>query len=175
MRLILTAFVINLILLCSVRAQDSSSNLFEIGSGFSSSSISISTPTGESPIFEVGVGTLSAVRVFGKIEIEEMEVKAKGIRSLGRGKFKGADLEIEDSDRGLILTSSGTIKWLIWVDDNGGLFTTQISASPEISIEDRRIKLSLDRASKKDIRRRHRSASSLLERLLIVEEFLGIE
>ena len=117
------------------------------------------------------------VKLPKKIEVEEVEVLTKGLRTRGRGQF-AQDVEISTSTRGLILTSPSDKKYLVWVDDSGTLFTTLISASPEVSFEERirRMKEKKKRVDekKKMIDRKSRNIDDLIKRIELIEEILHL-
>lgn len=135
--------------------------------------IRVSTTAGGPSIFTISKDT-DAVRFANRLEIKELEVLSPGIRSHGRGKFKGADIEIEDADRGLILTADDGTKWLLWVDNTGSLFTTQIAASPEVSMTIRRQRMAQKRQKMDAAKKRYKPTDTLMQRLEVIEELLGL-
>jgi len=74
-----------------------------------------------------------------------------GIISEGRIVAQGVDIEATTPDTGYILTDASTNKWLISIAD-GEVIGVQISASPEISMEDRRARLQAERIRRQTIK-----------------------
>ena len=118
-----------------------------------------------------------AVTLGKKVNAPEMEIGSAGFKSNGRGKFKEVDIEVEGANRGLILTSTGTHKFLLWVDDNGNLFTTQIAASPEVSQEERNSRIQAKKNRWKELKalRKNTNSGNLSQRLDIIEEILNLK
>jgi hypothetical protein len=89
----------------------------------------------------------SPAKFFGGIDIMSGgltvsgEVFSNELKSTGRLESLSNDLKISSSDRGVIMTAPNGTGWLLHIDDNGNLFTTQVSASPEISFEERQAKI----------------------------------
>jgi len=108
------------------------------------------------------------------LKINKLEILNAGLNSHGRGKFEN-DIEVKHKNRGVILTSEN-YKWLIWVDDNGNIFTTKIAESPEISFEER-VKLIDEQKTKINNLIKQRNKVSLEDysaRLLLIEKFIGL-
>jgi len=138
----------------------------QIGRGISISTFAITSSAG----IELLRATTGQVFLPAKLKVQMIEVESSGLRSHGRGKFKGADVEIEDANRGLILTSSGTIRWLLWVDDTGSLFTTQIAASPEVSFEERKNRIKKQKKAIKLNKKRIEKSLEVLNSSATVDE-----
>ena len=111
----------------------------------------------------------SGVSTSQKFRVKELETETQGLRSNGRGKFKDADIEIETTNRGLILPSPNLKKWLLWVDDNGSLFTTQIAASPEISFDEREIRIKLQLKNTKKVKEEFAKAQDIINSTATVD------
>jgi len=109
-----------------------------------------------------------------KITIKELVIENNGIRSQGRGKFKDSDIEIESENRGLILTADDNTKWLIWVDNTGSLFTTQVAASPEVSFNERVNRINTKKSDLAILRTRKSSLDpgNLQERIGLLEDLV---
>jgi hypothetical protein len=74
-----------------------------------------------------------------------------GIISEGRIVAQGVDIEATSPDTGYILVDTSTNKWLVTIAD-GEVIAVQISASPEISMEQRRIVLDAERVKRRALR-----------------------
>jgi len=124
----------------------------------------------------ISVSTNMIVNMAVKTKIKELEIDTPGLKSNGRIKSI-QDIEVNGDNRGLILTALNGYKFLIWVDNTGSLFTTQISASPEISYEERVIRLTADREKKAEQKREYKNIpkANLKERLDIIEQILNIQ
>jgi hypothetical protein len=113
------------------------------------------------------------IKLSKKLEAEEVDISA-------RGKF-ARDVEISSYTYGLILTSSSTYKYLVWVDDNGNIFTTKIAASPEVTHE-QRVQLMKEKQQKiEDARKEYQLLDKtsydvrvLMKRIEILETILNL-
>jgi hypothetical protein len=74
-----------------------------------------------------------------------------GIISGGRIVAQGVDIEATSPDTGYILVDTSTNKWLVTIADKE-VIAVQISASPEITMEQRRILLDAERANRRALR-----------------------
>jgi len=74
-----------------------------------------------------------------------------GLISGGRIVAQGVDIEATTPDTGYILTDASTNKWLVTIAD-GEVIGVQISASPEVSMADRRALLASKRAGMAEAR-----------------------
>lgn len=74
-----------------------------------------------------------------------------GIISSGRIIAQGVDVEMQSPDTGVILVDENTNKWVVSVI-SGEVVGTQISASPEVSMEERRARLQAERNRRQAIR-----------------------
>lgn len=100
-----------------------------VGNSFIIKSDSIFSTTLNSDIISVSTSVMMLAQ---NVEIKGLQINEGGLRSKGKGQF-ASDIEIGSSNRGMILTSINNKKYLVWVDDNGTVFTTLIASSPEIS------------------------------------------
>jgi hypothetical protein len=74
-----------------------------------------------------------------------------GIISGGRIVAQGVDIEATTPDTGYILTDASTNKWLVTIAD-GEVIGVQISASPEIGMDERRTRLQAERTRRQAIK-----------------------
>jgi hypothetical protein len=86
-----------------------------------------------------------------------------GIISGGRIVAQGVDIEATTPDTGYILTDANTNKWLVTIAD-GEVIGVQISASPEISMEERRAAMG-ERRQAAQAERRQRQAALRVSRM----------
>jgi len=121
-----------------------------------------------------------AINIVAKIKMKGIEIEEPGLRARGKGRF-AKDIEFEDDIFGPILMSSSGYKFLVWVDDSGTLFTTKISASPEISLKERKLRIRQKREKIKQLRvkykRINKKSKKIIDidkRLKILEKFLGL-
>lgn len=115
----------------------------------------------------------SVLEIPKKLAVQELEILTPGFTSKGRGKF-AKDVEVNASNRGLILKSNAQAKWLVSVDDSGNLFTTQIAASPEISFEERVLKIQTKEAELDKMKSDYAKVSTIEQRLALLEKWVGI-
>lgn len=92
----------------------------------------------------------------------------------GRGKFKQGDIEFLNSSRGPILTSPNGDKHLIYVTNQGQIFSTEVSSSPEISFEARVNKIEKELAIRQQDINDYKTASTVEEKLSIMERLVGV-
>lgn len=115
-------------------------------------------------------GTNTAVRM------NQLEIMTGGARVKGRQILNQSDLEFDDANYGMILINTNGQKWLLSVDNNGILFTTQIASSPEISFDVRTNNLHRARIRRALLRQRSLTNETEIttNRLMLIEQYLGL-
>jgi hypothetical protein len=98
-----------------------------------------------------------------------------GIISGGRIVAQGVDIEATTPDTGYILTDASTNKWLVTIAD-GEVIGVQISASPEIGMDERRARLAAKRAEVKAKRDKAKAElnGQLQQRIANLERLMGL-
>ena len=102
----------------------------------------------------------------------EVIITPNGLRAQGRGKFED-DLDLTNKDKGLLFTALNDTKWMVWVDNSGTIFTTQVAASPEISFEERVAKIQAQ-INDINIAKSARRKNNLEERVAFLEKLLRV-
>jgi hypothetical protein len=110
-----------------------------------------STYIGDAQLSAAGAISTSSVMPYIAPTVPEPSPFPNGIISEGRIVAQGVDVEMQSPDTGVILVDQSTNKWLVTVFE-GELLAVQISASPEITMEQRRIVLDAERAKRRALR-----------------------
>ena len=92
-----------------------------------------------------------------------------------RVRVREKDVKIEDKDRGVILKAQNDTSWLIWIGDNGSLFTTQVAASPEVSMAVREQRMQVKRTKMKKLKNKKSNQMSIEQRIKRIEDWLNLE
>lgn len=104
----------------------------------------------------------------------------KGARVYGRLDMQSNDVEY-DPDQGVILTYSDGSKWLLVLEEPVGtntlcdVFAVKIAASPELSMSERKARVSKLRADRKAVRDLWRKNGQLQEKINVLAKMHGLE
>jgi len=120
------------------------------------------------------MGDLYEVEKDGTIsKVKGIIVGTKGIVSEGKS-YHRKDIEIEKAEKGLILIDLENRKWLVNVSTTGTLTTIKITASQEISEEERKAKKEEIEKIIKKAKRDIAQGKDLSIRVSNIEKILGL-
>lgn len=135
--------------------------------------------TEENPVKHIycNSNSISIGEVVLTAESDGLKVKkliVDGAPQGGKSMVKKADVYVVDAGYGVQYTATNNVTWLHWIDEAGTPQTTQISASPEIPLEERSRLMDEKRSRVNKTRSKWDGQGQIQNRLEQVEKLLGL-